>query len=266
MSQCVTGDLSPAPILDAFENYSGSFFDLDRGVALDGGGLRIFRDRLAAALREAASRRATASFSAWGTDRRSSRGWLPFCKRAVRPCCCIPRVRRPRSKRTALRSRRAAGDCRRREFTGLAERIAEPLARLAAHGPFRALRAPGSTTGRRFRRRSGRSLFARRAAASHVGHDRSAESGRAAGPGRGGRSPTLYRHNRRDRRRRDSRCGADVPCLRVWPVPSWSPCFSGAHVVSMRNFQATLAVEALASGRDDDFSGRPGHARRALAR
>ena len=36
MSQCVTSELSPAPILDAFENYSGSYFDLDRGSALDG--------------------------------------------------------------------------------------------------------------------------------------------------------------------------------------------------------------------------------------
>ena len=51
MSQCVTSELSPLPILDAFENYPGSYFDLDREDALDGSEMRAFRDRLAAGMR-----------------------------------------------------------------------------------------------------------------------------------------------------------------------------------------------------------------------
>ena len=51
MSQCMTSELSPLPILDAFENYPGSYFDLDREDALDGPEMRAFRDRLAAGMR-----------------------------------------------------------------------------------------------------------------------------------------------------------------------------------------------------------------------
>ena len=73
MSQCVTSDLSPASILDAFENYSGSFFDLDRGTALDGGALRAFRDRLADALCRSGVAPGDRVVFCAGTVRRSSR-------------------------------------------------------------------------------------------------------------------------------------------------------------------------------------------------
>ena len=52
MSECVTSELSPLPILDAFEKYPGSYFDLDREDALDGSQMRAFRDRLAAGMRQ----------------------------------------------------------------------------------------------------------------------------------------------------------------------------------------------------------------------
>jgi acyl-CoA synthetase (AMP-forming)/AMP-acid ligase II len=42
-----TADLSPSPILDLFEKYSGTFRDLDRGLALNGGQLRSARGSLA---------------------------------------------------------------------------------------------------------------------------------------------------------------------------------------------------------------------------
>src|SRR5262245_58235409 len=46
MSTAAIPDLTPAPILDAFERFAGSFRDLDRGIELDGSGLRASRDAL----------------------------------------------------------------------------------------------------------------------------------------------------------------------------------------------------------------------------
>lgn len=45
-------DLSPAPILDLFENYAGSFRDLDRGLELNGDSLRAGRDQLVHGLKK----------------------------------------------------------------------------------------------------------------------------------------------------------------------------------------------------------------------
>jgi acyl-CoA synthetase (AMP-forming)/AMP-acid ligase II len=44
-------DLSPTSLLDLFENYAGSFLDLDRDLRLDGPQLRAARDMVAARLR-----------------------------------------------------------------------------------------------------------------------------------------------------------------------------------------------------------------------
>lgn len=46
-----TPNLSPAPILDLFESYAGSFLDLDRGLEINGDGLRRSRDELVSDLR-----------------------------------------------------------------------------------------------------------------------------------------------------------------------------------------------------------------------
>jgi acyl-CoA synthetase (AMP-forming)/AMP-acid ligase II len=45
-----TLNLAPAPILDLFEKYAGTFHDLDRGLTLDGAQLRSARGTLAAAI------------------------------------------------------------------------------------------------------------------------------------------------------------------------------------------------------------------------
>jgi acyl-CoA synthetase (AMP-forming)/AMP-acid ligase II len=44
-------NLAPTPLLDLFENYTGYFHDLDRGLKLDGARLRAARDLLAAGLK-----------------------------------------------------------------------------------------------------------------------------------------------------------------------------------------------------------------------
>ena len=52
MSAVSTLNLSPAPLLDLFEDYAGSFLDLDQKVAWDGSSLRAGRDQLCRELRE----------------------------------------------------------------------------------------------------------------------------------------------------------------------------------------------------------------------
>ncbi len=46
MAAVATLDLSPDPLLDLIENYTGSFLDLDHGFAWDGSRLRAARDQL----------------------------------------------------------------------------------------------------------------------------------------------------------------------------------------------------------------------------
>jgi acyl-CoA synthetase (AMP-forming)/AMP-acid ligase II len=51
MSAVSTLNLSPVPLLDLFENYAGSFLDLDGGEAWDGSSLRAGRDQLSRELK-----------------------------------------------------------------------------------------------------------------------------------------------------------------------------------------------------------------------
>jgi acyl-CoA synthetase (AMP-forming)/AMP-acid ligase II len=51
MAAVATLDLSPDPLLDLIENYTGSFLDLDHGFAWDGSRLRAARDQLSKELR-----------------------------------------------------------------------------------------------------------------------------------------------------------------------------------------------------------------------
>jgi acyl-CoA synthetase (AMP-forming)/AMP-acid ligase II len=51
MAAVATLDLSPDPLLDLIENYTGSFLDLDHGFAWDGSRLRAARDQLSTELR-----------------------------------------------------------------------------------------------------------------------------------------------------------------------------------------------------------------------
>jgi non-ribosomal peptide synthetase component E (peptide arylation enzyme) len=46
-------EFSPAPLLDAFENYQGSFFDLDRGITIPAGELKNLKTQLCTQMQRA---------------------------------------------------------------------------------------------------------------------------------------------------------------------------------------------------------------------
>ena len=252
MSQCLTGDLSSAPILDAFENYHGSFFDLDRGVALDGGGLRIFRDRLAAALREGGLSAGDRVIFCVGNGPTFPAGLAAVLQAGGSPLLLHPKSPPAELKRTALRlgARLVIADdvsspdwqsefARRRGSRRMARlsssRRPSKGARFRAIGPLSV--CPVCRCIPRRARRDYRKLpCGPRAAEAEARHY-------IATIGVTGDDAIL----------------AVAPMCHAYAygLAVMVPLLSGAHVVSMRNFQATLAVEALNSGRVTIFPAVP---------
>jgi acyl-CoA synthetase (AMP-forming)/AMP-acid ligase II len=103
MPQCVTSDLSPVPILDAFENYSGSCFDLDRGIALDGPELRAFRDRLVVGLKNSGLLAGDRVVFCVGNGPTFLAGLSAVLTAGGSPLLVHPKSPPPELKRTALR-------------------------------------------------------------------------------------------------------------------------------------------------------------------
>jgi acyl-CoA synthetase (AMP-forming)/AMP-acid ligase II len=251
MSQRVTLDISPASILDAFENYAGSFFDLDRGIALDGPALRSFRDRLVDAL---------------GRNGLSSGDRVVFCVgngpaflaglAAVLTAGGSPLLMHPKSppaelKRTALRlSARLA----------IVDDVSAPDWQTGAVAPLAAV--PGFE------------LFAARMDDTTAGfeaavlalpgvplHPTSGTTGVpkvAVRPARAAEAEARHYIETIGVTGDDAFLAAAPMCHAfAYGLCVMVPLFSGAHVVSMRAFQADLALEALASGRITIFPAVP---------
>jgi acyl-CoA synthetase (AMP-forming)/AMP-acid ligase II len=253
MSQCVTSDLSATPILDAFENYHGSFFDLDRGVALDGGGLRIFRDRLAAALRERGVAAGDRVIFCVGNGPSFPAGLVAVLQAGGSPLLLHPKSPPAELKRTALRWGAQLV---------LADDVSSPdwqtefgaIVRLAAHGPFELFAAPVEEG----------AVSSDRAALRLPGvplHPTSGTTGLPKVAVRPARAAEAEARHYID----TIGVGSDDAILAVAPMchayayglAVMVPLLSGAHVLSMRNFQAALAFEAISNGRVTIFPAVP---------
>jgi len=99
----VTSKLSPVAILDAFENYSGSYFDLDRGIALDGPELRALRDRLVVGLRNCGLWAGDGVVFCVGNGPTFLAGLSAVLTAGGSPLLVHPKTPPPELKRTALR-------------------------------------------------------------------------------------------------------------------------------------------------------------------
>jgi long-chain acyl-CoA synthetase len=253
MSQCVTSELSPAPVLDAFENYSGSYFDLDRESALDGPELRAFRDRLAAGLRKSGIVPGDRVIFCVGNGPAFLAGLTAVLSVGGSPLLVHPKSPPPELKRTALRLGARlviADDLSSPDWPNEFERVES----LASAGPFE--------------------LFAASVAAT-------TSSPNAEGPalvgvplhptsGTTGVPKTAVRPARAaegEARQYIETIGvtADDVILTVAPMchayafgmSVMVSLFSGAHIVSMRSFQPVLALDALSSGRITIFPAVP---------
>ncbi len=253
MSRCVTGDLSAAPILDAFENYHGSFLDLDRGVALDGGGLRIFRDRLAAALRDRGLSAGDRVIFCVGNGPTFPAGLVAVLQAGGSPLLLHPKSPPAELKRTALRLGARLV---------IADDVSSPdwqtefgaVARLAAHGPFELFAATVE----------GGAVAGDRAALCLPGvplHPTSGTTGLpkvAVRPARAAEAEAQHYIDTIGVSGDDGILAVAPMChAYAYGLAVMVPLLSGAHVASMRNFQATLAVEALSSGRVTIFPAVP---------
>jgi acyl-CoA synthetase (AMP-forming)/AMP-acid ligase II len=245
MSQCVRSELSPLPILDAFENYAGSYFDLDREDALDGPEMRAFRDRLAAGMRRSGLSAGDRVVFCVGNSPAFLAGISAVLTVGGSPLLIHPRSPPPELKRTAHRmgaSLVIADDVSSRDWQNECERVES----LASAGPFElyAARISGVT---RDINLDGPAL---------VGVPLHPTSGTTGLPKTAVRPARAAEAEARHYIETIGVTSDDV-ILTVAPMChayAYGMClmvslFSGAHVVSMRGFQAGLVLDALSSGR-----------------
>ncbi len=245
MSQCMTSELSPLPILDAFENYPGSYFDLDREDALDGPEMRAFRDRLAAGMRHNGLSPGDRVVFSVGNGPAYLAGLSAVLTVGGSPLLMHPKSPPPELRRTAHRlgaSLVVADDVSSPDWQNECERVES----LASAGPFE-LYAARLTGVRRSARLDGPAL------AGVPLHPTSGTTGLPKTAVRPGRAAEAEARHYID----TIGVTSDDVILTVAPMChayAYGMClmvslFSGAHVVSMRNFQAGLVLDALSSGR-----------------
>ncbi len=233
------------PILDAFENYAGSYFDLDREDALDGPEMRAFRDRLAAGMRRSGLSAGDRVVFCVGNSPAFLAGISAVLTVGGSPLLIHPRSPPPELKRTAHRmgaSLVIADDVSSPDWQNECERVES----LASAGPFE--------------------LYAARISgvAQDINLDGPVLVGVPLHPTSGttGLPKTAVRPARAaeaEARHYIETIGvtSDDVILTVAPMChayAYGMClmvslFSGAHVVSMRSFQAGLVLDALSSGR-----------------
>jgi len=245
MSQCVTSELSPLPILDAFENYRGSYFDLDREDALDGPEMRAFRDRLAAGMRRSGLSPGDRVVFSVGNGPAYLAGLSAVLTVGGSPLLIHPKSPPAELKRTAHRlgaSLVVADDVSSPDWQNECERVES----MASAGPFElyAARLAGVPRAANF---DGPTL------AGVPLHPTSGTTGLPKTAVRPGRAAEAEARHYIDT---IGVTGDDV-ILTVAPMChayAYGMClmvslFSGAHVVSTRSFQAGLVLDALSSGR-----------------
>jgi acyl-CoA synthetase (AMP-forming)/AMP-acid ligase II len=253
MSQCVTADLSPAPILDAFENYHGSFYDLDRGVALDGDALRAFRDRLVAALRYAGLSAGDRVIFCVGNGPAFPAGLAAVLTAGGSPLLLHPKSPPAELKRAAFRlgARLTIAD----DLSGSDWRSAfETVGKLGAQGPFELFAAVIDECAL-----SGDPLANRLAGVPL--HPTSGTTGLpkvAVRPARSAEAEARHYINTIGVSDEDSILAVAPMChAYAYGLAVMVPLLSGARVVSMRNFQTNVVLDALASGRVTIFPAVP---------
>lgn len=253
MSQCVTSELSPVPILDAFENYSGSYFDLDRERALDGSELRMFRDRLAAGLRRGGLEPGDRVVFCVGNGPAFLAGFAAVLSVEGSPLLVHPKSPPPELKRTALRlgaSLVIADDLSSPDWQNEFARVES----LASAGPFElfAARIADTTPGTRVH---GPGL------AGVPLHPTSGTTGvpkTAVRPARAAEGEARHYVETIGVTSEDVILTVAPMChAYAFGMGVMVSLFSGAHIASMRSFQPGLALDALSSGRITIFPAVP---------
>jgi acyl-CoA synthetase (AMP-forming)/AMP-acid ligase II len=253
MSEWVTSELTAAPVLDAFENYSGSYFDLDRESALDGPELRAFRDRLAAGLRNCGLAAGDRVVFCVGNGPAFLAGLSAVLTVGGSPLLVHPKSPPPELKRTALRLGAAlviADDASSPDWPNESERIDS----LATAGDFELFAA----------RIAGAERNPHAAGPRLVGVPLHPTSGTTGVPKTAVRPARAAEGEARHYIETIGVTGDDV-ILTVAPMchayafgmSVMVSLFSGAHIVSMRTFQPDLALDALSSGRITIFPAVP---------
>jgi acyl-CoA synthetase (AMP-forming)/AMP-acid ligase II len=253
MSQCVSSELSPAPILDAFENYSGSYFDLDRASALDGPELRAFRDRLAAGLRSKGLTAGDRVVFCVGNGPAFLAGLSAVLTVGGSPLLVHPKSPPPELKRTAQRlgaSLVIADDVSSPDWPVESERVDS----LATADPFELFAA--TMAGAKWDSSADRPLLA--------GVPLHPTSGTTGVPKTAVRPARAAEGEARHYIETIGVTGDDV-ILTVAPMchayaygmSVMVSLFSGANIASMRSFQPGLALDALSSGRITIFPAVP---------
>jgi len=251
MSQRVTLDISPAPILDAFENYAGSFFDLDRGIALDGPALRTLRDRVVEALCRNGLATGDRVVFCVGNGPSFVAGLAAVLTAGGSPLLMHPKSPPAELKRTALRwgARLVIID-----DVSAPEWPTGTVASLAASAGFELFAARIEDT-------AADVLAATLALPGVPLHPTSGTTGApkvAVRPAAAAEAEARHYIETIGVSGDDALLAAAPMChAYAYGLCVMVPLFSGAHVASMRTFQPGLALEALASGRITIFPAVP---------
>jgi acyl-CoA synthetase (AMP-forming)/AMP-acid ligase II len=253
MSQCVTSELSPAPILDAFENYPGSYFDLDRESALDGPELRAFRDRLATGMRRSGLAAGDRVVFCVGNGPAFLAGLSAVLTVGGSPLLVHPKSPPPELKRTAVRLGAGlviADDLSSPDWPNECDRIDS----LASAGLFElyGARIAGAT---RNPNADGPTL------AGVPLHPTSGTTGvpkTAVRPARAAEGEARHYIETIGVTGDDAILTVAPMChAYAFGMSVMVSLFSGAHIASMRSFQPDLTLDALSSGRITIFPAVP---------